>query len=171
MIEVGKYYRSKSGNIFRCTGFGERFWEARLVQAVHSGYSVGLLYTFNRKKLHQWEKLSEVPEQVAEQPQDNHVPGAKADSGKPDPTLILDGMASAILAVAEVATFGAEKYSRDGWKQVPNGFQRYSAAQDRHRLARAMGEERDPESGKLHAAHEAWNALAKLALYLENEDA
>ena len=169
MIEVGKYYRNRStGSIYKCLELNTTGWVGQLVHSEVMPNAV--IDMFNLSYDHPWEDVT-LRDSELEQSQDNHVPGAKADSGKPDPTLILDGMASAILAVAEVATFGAEKYSRDGWKQVPNGFQRYSAAQDRHRLARATGEERDQESGKLHLAHEAWNALAKLALYLENNDA
>lgn len=167
MIEVGKFYRSKfSETLYKCVGRRGGGWEGLVTFSKDYPESVGEQFSMAYD-----DGWVEVSEDKVDKPLDNHVPGAKADSGKPDPTLILDGMASAILAVAEVATFGAEKYSRDGWKQVPNGFQRYSAAQDRHRLARAMGEERDQESGKLHLAHEAWNALAKLALYLENNDA
>lgn len=93
-------------------------------------------------------------------------PGAKADAGKPDPTLILDSMPRALMALAEVGTFGANKYSRDGWLSVPQGEQRYSAAQDRHRFLRCQGEAVDSESGLDHEYHEVWNALAKLELKL-----
>ena len=94
------------------------------------------------------------------------TPGAKADAGKPDPTLILNSMPRALMALATVGTFGANKYSRDGWLEVPNGEQRYAAAQDRHRFLRCQGEPMDTESGLDHEFHEAWNALAKLELKL-----
>lgn len=94
------------------------------------------------------------------------TPGAKADAGKPDPTLILNSMPRALMALATVGTFGANKYSRDGWLEVPNGEQRYAAAQDRHRFLRCQGEPVDTESGLDHEFHEAWNALAKLELKL-----
>lgn len=101
---------------------------------------------------------------------DQHTPGAKLDKGKVRPSLILNGMARALTAVAEVGTFGANKYTDGGWVHVPNGFARYEDAQQRHALARAKGEERDPESQLLHLAHEAWNALAKLDLYLREQE-
>lgn len=94
--------------------------------------------------------------------------GTKHDAGKVQPTLVLDGFARALHAVSEVATHGAEKYGPGNWQLVEDGIKRYSDARDRHRLARAMGEERDPESGLLHAAHEAWNALAVLELMLRD---
>ena len=100
---------------------------------------------------------------------DPHEPGAKLDAGKVRPSLILSDMARALLAVAEVGTFGANKYSDGGWQHVENGIKRYSDAKDRHRLRGAI-EERDPDSGLLHAAHEAWNALAVLELMLREKE-
>lgn len=97
---------------------------------------------------------------------DPHKPGAKIDQGKVRMHLITGGMARAITEVAKVATFGANKYTENGWIVVPNGFNRYEDAQQRHAASRHMDEEVDPESGLLHLAHEAWNALAKLDLYL-----
>ena len=100
---------------------------------------------------------------------DQHTPGAKLDGDKVRPELVLDAMARAILAVCDVATFGANKYSDSGWREVPNGITRYQSAKDRHRLKGAI-EECDPESGFLHAAHEAWNALARLELVLRAKE-
>jgi hypothetical protein len=100
-----------------------------------------------------------------------HEAGAKLDAGKIRPSLILRDMSRALLAVAEVATQGAEKYSEGGWLEVPDGIARYTDAGDRHRLFASIDGPRDPNSGKLHAAHEAWNALAKLELILRESDA
>jgi hypothetical protein len=90
------------------------------------------------------------------------TPGAKADANKPRVDLVFDGFALALTEVARVATFGAAKYSEHGWLQVPNGFERYTAAMDRHRLQHGL----DDDSGLLHAAHLAWNALARLEIML-----
>lgn len=100
---------------------------------------------------------------------DAHAPGAKLDAGKPRVALITTGMPRALLAVADVATFGAEKYSTAGWLQVPDGIARYTDAMQRHLLHEAI-DERDPETGFLHAAHAAWNALARLELMLRKAD-
>lgn len=97
---------------------------------------------------------------------DQHAPGAKLDAGKLRPALVLGGFANALLAVTKVGTDGAAKYTDNGWREVANGFQRYSDAEGRHRLYREAGETHDKLSGSLHLAHEAWNALAKLELYL-----
>lgn len=89
-------------------------------------------------------------------------PGAKLDAGKPMASLLED-FALALSAVADVSTFGARKYSRGGWQVVPDGITRYKDAKWRH-LLNARHEDVDPDSGLLHAAHEAWNALAVLEL-------
>lgn len=99
-----------------------------------------------------------------------HEPGAKVDSGKVRMHLVTGGMARAIYAVAQIGTFGAAKYTDNGWVSVPDGFRRYEDAQQRHAAYRHMGEEFDPESGFAHLAHEAWNALAKLDLYLRQKE-
>ena len=96
---------------------------------------------------------------------DPHTPGAKLDAGKVRVDLIFDDMALALIEVARVATYGAQKYTEGGWLDVPNGHQRYTAAMDRHRLAEAI-EPYDPDSQLLHAAHLAWNAVARLELVL-----
>lgn len=92
--------------------------------------------------------------------------GVKHDSGKTRPSLVILSMSRALQAVSEVATFGAEKYTDDGWREVPDGVRRYTDAMLRHQLAEASGEANDPESGLAHAAHVAWNALARLDLML-----
>ena len=79
-------------------------------------------------------------------------------------------MPRAMLAIAEVAAFGAAKYSENGWLQVQDGFTRYTAAMDRHRLKEPL-QSCDGESGLLEAAHLAWNALARLELLLREREA
>ena len=96
--------------------------------------------------------------------------GTKHDGQKPQPALVLHSMSRAIQAVVEVATFGAGKYSPDNWLLVPDGINRYSNAKLRHMLDSST-ESHDPESGLLHAAHEAWNALAVLELMLRDAQA
>ena len=92
-------------------------------------------------------------------------PGAKFDAGKVRPSLILNAMPLAILAVSEVGTYGANKYSENGWKDVDNGIARYTDAMDRHRIKEGL-EVFDGDSGLMHAAQVAWNALARLELML-----
>ena len=100
---------------------------------------------------------------------DQHAPGAKLDNGKPRHGLVLGAFAGALTEVAKVGTFGANKYSDNGWMSVPNGLARYTDAMLRHHFAEAGGEELDDDSGLRHAAHRAWNALAVLELALRDK--
>lgn len=94
-----------------------------------------------------------------------HDAGAKNDAGKPDASLLLM-FGRALSEVAAVGTFGAKKYSRGGWRSVPNGSERYTAALLRHLFAEDR-EAIDEDIGLLHAAAVAWNALARLELILK----
>jgi hypothetical protein len=78
----------------------------------------------------------------------------------------LDYFPRAIESVAAVSAFGATKYAWKGWQDVSEGFERYSDALVRHLTATAKGEATDGDSGLLHEAHAAWNALARLELKL-----
>ena len=96
--------------------------------------------------------------------------GLKHDDGKLKPRLIFEGFSRALSEVAKVGTFGANKYTENGWETVENGVARYTDAMYRHLLAESMGEELDAESELKHAAHAAWNALARLELLKREED-
>lgn len=100
---------------------------------------------------------------------DAHAPGAKLDAGKTEFGLIMQGMPRALRQVARVATYGANKYTRDGWLSVPDGPRRYTDAMYRHLNAEACGELHDPDTQLEHAAHAAWNALARLELLLREQ--
>jgi len=98
-----------------------------------------------------------------------HEPGSKLDAGKLKPRLILQDMPRAIVAVVEVATYGADKYTEQGWVSVPAAEKRYTDAMLRHFLAMSSGESLDRESGLSHLAHMAWNSLALLELQKRKE--
>lgn len=93
-------------------------------------------------------------------------PGAKLDAGKVRLGLVLGGFARALEEVGRVGTYGAKKYTDDGWMSVPDGQSRYTDAMYRHLLSEAGGDLRDKETGLHHAAHAAWNALARLELLI-----
>ncbi len=95
-----------------------------------------------------------------------HQAGAKADAGKVRMGLMQSGFPLALKAVAEITTYGAEKYTPGGWKFVPKGYERYYDAQARHQNKHDAGELVDPDFKCYHLAHEAWNSLAKLELFL-----
>jgi len=73
-------------------------------------------------------------------------------------------------AVAGVSAFGASKYAWKGWEGVDDGINRYSDAMVRHLTYEGQGEDVDPDSGLLHAAHVAWGALARLELILRDQE-
>lgn len=96
--------------------------------------------------------------------------GYKDDSYKVKMGLIIEDFPRALEEVGKVATFGANKYTEHGWLTVENGKRRYTDAMYRHALAEARGEVFDYESNLYHAAHLAWNALARLELILRQEE-
>ncbi len=99
-----------------------------------------------------------------------HEAGAKLDQGKVRPALVLGGFARALWAVSEVGSFGAIKYTENGWVSVPNGKARYEDADLRHWLKDKMGQDKDEDSNLTHLAHKAWNALAALDLELRKRE-
>ena len=93
--------------------------------------------------------------------EDAPTTGSKHDSGKP-----LMGVVppNALLAVAKVLTFGAEKYGRDNWRLVENAETRYLDAALRHINAYQRGKLADPESGESHLAHAVCSLMFMLEL-------
>ena len=92
-----------------------------------------------------------------------HLPGMKYDEGKPNLSLVFGGFNKALLDVGYIGTFGARKYTPNGWKEVDNLYERYSSALLRHMFAAMSSRVKDiydNETGRLHLAHVAWNALA-----------
>lgn len=83
-------------------------------------------------------------------------PGAKLDANKTRwdlvPWEVIEG-------VAEVMTFGANKYSKNGWKCVPEGRDRYFAAMMRHYVAMRDNKHLDPDSKLHHWKHFVTNAV------------
>ena len=97
--------------------------------------------------------------------------GAKLDAGKPNVWRgLLDYFPRACLAVGDVSSRGAAKYSWKGWETVPDGEARYADALARHIVKEAIEGPYDIGPGGipevLHASQVAWNALARLELLL-----
>ena len=96
--------------------------------------------------------------------------GVKHSEGK----LPLDAMLSkqfpkALKAVCEATLFGHNKYLEHdadylNFKRVKGGSQAYADALQRHNLDKSA---KDLESGLPHIYHKAWNALAELELWIE----
>ena len=86
---------------------------------------------------------------------------AKADAGKPRPTLVPIGLIHAVAAIRE---YGCKKYSDpDNWRKVSP--KRYKDAAYRHWLAYLDGEKNDPESGLPHL----WHLACNIAFLIEIE--
>ena len=102
---------------------------------------------------------------------DSKTPGAKLDDGK---SPILQGAIQyfprALLEVSKVSMVGAKKYSWKGWEKVAGGIDRYGNALARHLAAEAIEGNYDVDTGELHAAQVAWNALARLELILKEKE-
>lgn len=100
---------------------------------------------------------------------DLNSPGAKADAGKTRGWLCLAGFSRALEEVAKVTTVGANKYTPNGWVDVPDGPARYMDAFVRHTLALGQGEVMDDGpsgTGCYHKASMIWNLLASFELEL-----
>jgi hypothetical protein len=95
----------------------------------------------------------------------------KYDAGKPAVWRgVINYFPRALWGVAQISTFGANKYAWDGWEGVEDGYARYQDAKCRHQLKHSMGEVNDPDSEEMHLKHEAWGALAALELFLRNKE-
>lgn len=116
------------------------------------------------------EYFDRVGSAVLKIPPDPHKPGAKLDQDKPDLDLVLGSFTKALVEVGKVGTFGAKKYSDNGWKEVSNAQRRYLSAMQRHYFTYKDSELYDPETNLSHLAHMAWNALAALHFELEKVD-
>lgn len=99
-------------------------------------------------------------------------PGSKLDAGKP-PVMrgVIQYFPRALMAVSLVSLKGAEKYTWRGWETVPDGPNRYGDALARHLVLEDIEGEYDKDTGLLHAAQAAWNALARLELILREQEA
>lgn len=97
------------------------------------------------------------------------VAGVKNDESKVRIQSVLGHLTRSLTAVCEVGAMGNRKYSPGSWVHVPDGVERYTDAMLRHWMAEQVGGV-DRESGLLHAAHCATNALIRLDLILREAE-
>ena len=69
--------------------------------------------------------------------------------------------------VVKVYTAGAKKYAPNNWMHLENGYERYKAALFRHICEFERGNWRDADTGCIHLAQVAWNAIAMLHIEME----
>lgn len=86
--------------------------------------------------------------------QRDKINGMKYDDGKLRYSLV---PYCAFKGLAEVLTFGANKYEANSWQTVPNAKERYLNALYRHIEAYRNGENKDSESGISHLSHAMTN--------------
>lgn len=91
--------------------------------------------------------------------------GVKLDTGKPRMDLFPLEVAESI---SKVLTFGAQKYTDNGWQHVPDAVKRYNAAMLRHLTAIDKGELYDEESGLPHIYHVG--CCVSFLIYFFNRD-
>lgn len=92
------------------------------------------------------------------------IEGTKNDQGKPR-TDLLDP--EFLLGVAQVLSFGAEKYAANNWRQGIS-YSRILGGILRHVFSLIKGEDIDPESGLKHTYHAACG-LMFLSWYLDHK--
>lgn len=97
---------------------------------------------------------------------DDKKPAVKYDSEKPRVAEMLLDFDSAVVELAKVWAFGANKYAASQWKRLPNAETRYKNALVRH-LLQTETEPTDSESGLSHYHHIACNAMFLLWLEIQ----
>ena len=69
--------------------------------------------------------------------------------------------------IVKVYTAGAKKYAPNNWMHLESGYERYKAALFRHICEFERGNWRDADTGCIHLAQVAWNAIAMLHIEME----
>lgn len=69
--------------------------------------------------------------------------------------------------IAKVYTAGAKKYGDNNWQHLEDGYNRYKGALLRHLTEVEKGNIFDEDTGCMHAAQVAWNAIAMLHFKME----
>ena len=95
--------------------------------------------------------------------------GTKYDNGKLRLAEMIIDFKIPMEELCKVWEFGANKYEKSNWKKLQNPVDRYTNAMLRHLLAEETNLV-DDESKLLHAAHIAFNALARLYFIVRNKD-
>ena len=115
VVRTGQTFRKmKTGDTGVVACVGDYYIQ---IEGHYAGEDGGELVQFD------WEAFDLVKPQAEPQP----AGGVKYDAGKPRYGPVLGGFPRALERVVQVGTFGANKYSDDGWLTVPGGHGRYTA--------------------------------------------
>lgn len=96
-------------------------------------------------------------------------PGVKLDVGKPEVyTGVFQSFPLALQEISRITIEGTKEpgHVLHGWKEVPEGFKRYSEAMGRHLLREALTG--DPDEHTFQIATTCWNDLARLEHRLQD---
>ena len=152
-------FRDKNGKILHSSAslFGQIFYDIKKMSphevASLMGYEVVEETHGNAQKTHA-DAIENARVQSEAANMDKPDQQAKADQGKPCPSLV---PVSLIEAVTAIRMYGSQKYGDpENWRKVEP--QRYRDALYRHWLAYLKGEKCDQESGLPHLWHLACNA-------------
>ena len=109
-------------------------------------------------------------------PKKKMADATKEKYNKPQPFQgVIARFPRAILAIAAVSVDGTKKHkvplSDQSYRDIPDAVNVYGEALCRHLLREQIEGEVDPEFGHLHAAHAAWDALARLEILLIDKEA
>ena len=107
------------------------------------------------------------PLDIFKKEEEKEEEGIKYDTEKPKMNLLPP---KAVIEVAKVLTFGAEKYDAENWRKLDNLQSRYTAGALRHIFAHMDGEQLDPETKLSHLAHALCCLLFKLEIELEDAE-
>jgi hypothetical protein len=99
---------------------------------------------------------------------DCNLLGEKTNKNKPQISLLFKQFPKALEAIAKCSEYGHQKYKESdfdflNYQRVYGGSKTYADAGLRHRLEQGN----DLESGLPHTYHVAWNALAELQLWIQ----
>ena len=87
--------------------------------------------------------------------------GIKYDTEKLRMAEMITDFAPELEELCKIWTFGVNKYGKGNWKLLKNGKERFSNALIRH-LIEESKDLYDKETKLIHAAHIAFNAIARL---------
>ena len=97
------------------------------------------------------------------------IKGIKHDKNKLRLAEMIIDFKEPLQELCKVWEFGAGKYGKSNWKEVANAKDRYTNALLRHLVAEE-DKLTDDETELLHAAHIAFNALARMYFILKNKE-
>lgn len=121
-------------------------------------WAINMDLYFNNKKVKDWDNRGVLI-----------MTGTKYDQDKPRFAEMIIDFKEPLQELCKVWEFGANKYSKSNWKLVENGKDRYTNALLRHLIAEE-DKLTDDETELYHAAHIAFNALARMYFILKERE-